>query len=80
MESSMFKTSTPKRMNYENECEDCADKTEYVECTIKRFREEHGLNGGGPTAQCTSTSGCSILGILPLLHLDVVVPAQASCK
>ena len=44
------------------ECEDCADKSECVECIVKRVREEHGWDGGVTTAQCTSAPGCSDLG------------------
>ena len=46
------------------ECEDCVNKSECVECIVKRVREEHGWDGHGgvTTAQCTSTPGCSDLG------------------
>ena len=60
IKSSMFKTSTPKKMNYE--CEDCDYKSECVECIVKRVREEHGWDGGVTTTQCTPTPGCSNLG------------------
>ena len=56
MESSIFKTSTPKKIN---ECEDCADKSECVECIVKRVQERH---GGVTTAPCTPTPGCCDLG------------------
>ena len=51
MELSMFKISSPKKRNYE--CEDCADKSECVDCIVKLVREEHGWDGGVTTAQCT---------------------------
>ena len=54
--SSIFRTSTPKKMN---ECEDCADKTECVECIVKRVQERH---GGVTTAPCTPTPSCCDLG------------------
>ena len=56
MEPSMFKTSTPKKIN---KCEDCADKSECVECIVKRVQERH---GGVTTAPCTPTPGCCDLG------------------
>ena len=59
MNSRIFKTSTPKKLEYE--CEGCADKSECVECIVKRVREEHGWDGGVTTAQCTPTPGCSDL-------------------
>ena len=40
---------------------DCADKSECVECIVKRVREEHGWDGGVTIAQCTLTPGCSDL-------------------
>ena len=54
--SSIFKTSTPKKVN---ECEECADKPEFVEYIVKRVQER---NGGAPTAPCTPTPGCCDLG------------------
>ena len=54
--TSKFKTSTPKKMK---ECEDCVDKSECVECIVKRVQERH---GGVTTAPCTPTPGCWDLG------------------
>ena len=52
MESSQFRTSTPKKE--ENECDDCSDKSECVECIVKRVRGEY---GGVTTALGTPTPG-----------------------
>ena len=52
MEPSRFKTSTPKKE--ENECDDCADGSECVDCIVKRVLGKH---GGVTTALCTSTPG-----------------------
>ena len=57
MESSSFKTSTPKNKTEmkRNECEDCINQSECVECIVRRVREEH---GGVSTASCTPSHRC----------------------
>ena len=41
MESSSFKTSTPKKITEvkRNECEDCSNQSECVECIVRRVRK-----------------------------------------
>ena len=53
IESRSFETSTPKK---KRDCEECYDKSECVDCIVKRVREAH---GGVTTASCTPSSGCS---------------------
>ena len=57
MESSSFKTSTLKKITEvkRNECEDCSNQSECVECIVRRVREEH---GGVSTASCTPSPWC----------------------
>ena len=57
MEQSNFRTSTPKKRK--DECEDCANQSECVECIVKRVQGRH---GGVTTALCTSTPGSIELG------------------
>ena len=57
MEPSNFQTSTPKKRK--NKCEDCANRSECVECIVKRWQMEH---GGVTTALRTSTPGGLELG------------------
>ena len=53
IESRSFETSTPKKKTefLRNECEDCSNKSECVECIVR--------HGGVSTASCTPSSGCS---------------------
>ena len=55
--SSLFQTSTPKKND--DQCEDCANQSECVDCIVKRFRGKH---GGVTTAPRTPALGCSELG------------------
>ena len=57
LETFTFQTSTPKKR--EDQCEDCANKSECVECIVKRVRGER---GGVTTASSTLAMDCSELG------------------
>ena len=76
MEPKDFQTSTPKKR--EIECEDCSEKSESVECIVKRFNGEH---VGVSTALWCAHLHLVVLSLgLPTVQLlDVlVVPIQAS--
>ena len=57
VDSSRFKTSTPKKETNvkRNECGDCSNQTECVECIMKHVRQGH---GGVTTASCTPSPWC----------------------
>ena len=40
LEPSSFKSSTPKK-EISDECEDCEEQSECVDCTVRRVRKEH---------------------------------------
>ena len=55
MKSSSFKTPKKKTEMKINDCEDCSNQPECVECIVRRVREEH---GGVSTASCTPSPWC----------------------
>ena len=57
MKSASFKNSTPKKKTefLRNKCEDCSNKSEFVERIVRRVSERH---GGVSTASCTPSPWC----------------------
>ena len=71
--TSTFQTSTPKKRD--NQCDDCVNTSECVDCIVKRVRGEH---GGVITASCTPPMDCFELGSGPWSRSDCSGSASSS--